>query len=247
MLPSTLRVFHRLRSAAAPAFRRRIQSMDAPKIDGPVAAEMMALFVQDRHDERTHWATRISKLEAEIEQTQKEAFSAALANQANLCKISDLLTDVQKLQNNLNLRSALEIVAEVLRLKANQLPDANLRLAPGVQSVLDAIGKGSFDRPGALAAVHYADAQAAVVAAVASGGEVEAKNIAQALGTLYGELSKCHHGSVTRRIEIRHDEQTMAETVVAMSILLFARRLFGCQLDAVYTDAAGKSTVVSQL
>ncbi|KAJ7134686.1 hypothetical protein C8R44DRAFT_771138 [Mycena epipterygia] len=292
MLHSTLPVFCRLRPAA-PAFRRRIQSMDALKIEvsadkgsdsqakrDPSVTSEMTLFAQDRDNERTLWDvdrdkerslwdtdrdkwdadrdkerslwnTRISKLEAKIERIQKEAnaeaLSAALANQANLRKISDLQTYVQKIQNNLHLRSALEIVAEVLRLKANQQPRANLRLASGVQAVLNAIGKGSFDAPGTLAAVHYVDAQAAVIAAVAAGG-VKTKDIAEALGKLYGELSKHHyHGGVTEQIEIRDGEQTMAETVAAMSVLLFARRLFGCQLDAVYTDAAGKSTVVSQL
>jgi hypothetical protein len=95
--------------------------------------------------------------------------------------------------------------------------------------------------------VHYADAQAAVVAAVAAGGEVTAKNIVQALGKLYGELSKHHRGGTSKQIFIHHSEQTVAEAVAAMSVLLFARWLFGCQLDAVYTDGAGKRTVVSQL
>ncbi|KAJ7117697.1 hypothetical protein C8R44DRAFT_738580 [Mycena epipterygia] len=105
-------------------------------------------------------------------------------------------------------------------------------------ALLDDIGRGSFDAPGVgggPAAVHYADAQAAVVAEVAAGG-----------GDIVWELSK-HHEGVTEKIEIRHGEQTMAEAVVAMSILLFARRLFDCQLDAVYTDVAGKRTMVSQL
>jgi len=257
MLPSSLRVFRRLRPASAPVFRRRIQSMEAPKIqakrDALASVETLALFVKDRHDERNRWDTRISTLEAKIEKANTEALSAALANQANLRKISDLQTDVQEMHNNLNLRSALEIIAEVLRLRANHPPVVNLRLAPGVQSVLDAIGKGSFDAPGAatvgggLAGVQYADAQAAVVAAVAAGGGITAKNIAQGLGKLYGELSKHQHPGVSKQISIRHGEQTMAEAIAAMSVLLFARRLFGCQLDAVYKNAAGKSTVVSQL
>ncbi|KAJ7117693.1 hypothetical protein C8R44DRAFT_879247 [Mycena epipterygia] len=160
---------------------------------------------------------------------------------------SNLKIEVQEIQKNLTLCSGLKIVAEVLRIKAKQPPGANLRLAVGVQPVLDAIGRGSFDAAGS-AAMHYADVQAAVVAAVAAGGGVKGEDVTLALRTLYGELSKHHHhGGVAEKIEIRYGEQTMAEAVMAMSILLFARQLFDCQLDAVYTDVAGKRTIMSQL
>ncbi|KAJ7670259.1 hypothetical protein B0H17DRAFT_1183784 [Mycena rosella] len=66
--------------------------------------------------------------------------------------ICDLRMDVQRLKDNLNLPSALEIISEALRLRLKSESQAYYQpagakpcLAPGVQSVLDAIGKGSFD------------------------------------------------------------------------------------------------------
>ncbi|KAJ7709663.1 hypothetical protein B0H17DRAFT_1190844 [Mycena rosella] len=130
--------------------------------------------------------------------------------------ISDLQTDIQRAKNNLDARSSIEIVTGVLRMTIHP----PLRLAPGVQPVLDAIAKGHFDGPGVAtvggALVHYADAQAAVVAAVAARGGLPTKSVAQALGKLYGELFKHHHGGVTSQISIKHDQQTMSEAVAAM-------------------------------
>lgn len=54
------------------------------KREPPVAAEIMALLLRDRHKERGCWVSHISKLEAELKQLRKEALNAALANQVQL-------------------------------------------------------------------------------------------------------------------------------------------------------------------
>ncbi|KAJ6621008.1 hypothetical protein B0H10DRAFT_1945645 [Mycena sp. CBHHK59/15] len=137
--------------------------------------------------------------------------------------------------NNLNLQSAIEIISEVFWQKAS-LRAPKLLLASRVQPILDAIVGGSFDDH-----VKYADAQAAVVAAVASQGGISVKAITQSLSKLYMELSKNHHSGVSDTIEICENEQTMAEAIAAMSILLYARRLYGSPLDAVLRDEDGIS------
>ncbi|KAJ7684283.1 hypothetical protein DFH06DRAFT_1462647 [Mycena polygramma] len=183
------------------------------------------------------------------ESTQKIERAATLTKEAYVYKISNLLIDVQRARARLNLCTALEIVTEVLRLKAHPGygTDPIIELAPGVQSVMDAIGKGTFDSLD-IRGVTYADAQAKVLAAVAPGGEITPEDVVQALGNLYAELSERQwDSSVRKEIWISHSEHAVAEVVAAMSVLLFTRREFYCSLDAVYIDGAGKRTTVSDL
>lgn len=56
------------------------------KREPPVAAEIMALLLRDRHKERSCWVSHISKLEAELKQVRKEALNVALANQVQLVR-----------------------------------------------------------------------------------------------------------------------------------------------------------------
>ncbi|KAJ6593298.1 hypothetical protein B0H19DRAFT_1089693 [Mycena capillaripes] len=259
-----LHIFRRLRPVAAPAFRRRMQSTDVPKLvanqnaqhtdkgsdsqkeePGYATAEIMDLFWEDRYKERTYWEKDRTRMEAKIDQMHTETLRSVLASQVYIWKISELLIEVHRTQNNLNLRSGLKIIAEVLRIRAKPTV-ASLHLPLDVQSVLDEIPRRSIDSDGRV--VRYADAHAAVAAAFLAGGDrVTQKDAAQALGTLYEEVSNHYHEGSTVPIKIRHGEQTMAEAVAAMSVFFFARQLFGCRLDAVYIDAAGKRIEVSHL
>ncbi|KAJ6578064.1 hypothetical protein B0H19DRAFT_574829 [Mycena capillaripes] len=220
------------------------------------AAEKMA----ERKADWSEWAAQRQELthlmekqriemEAKIETQRKLVAEGNEAAKDNLRKISDLEIEVKRIQNNLNLRSGIEIVAEVLRLKSKQPPIMEPALPVGVQPVLDAIGNGSFDSPGVLGGLglRYQDVEATIVAAVAAGGEMTMKSLKQTLNKIYGELSKYHPTGISHRIVIQHGEQTIEEAVVCMSVLLFARRLFGCRLDAVYTDSTEQTTIVSQL
>lgn len=138
---------------------------------------------------------------------------------------------------------------------ATQQPPPTVTLpSTGVQPVINAVVRGSFNVPGpkksggvGTVRVIYGDAQAAVIAAVAAGGGIGLQDVKQSLAKLYGELLKHHHGGVTDTIHIRHGEQTLAEAIAAMSILLFARWRYASQLDADYTDETGMITVVSKL
>lgn len=106
---------------------------------------------------------------------------------------------------------------------------------------MDAIGEGSFDRIFDRVPwlnVRHADARATVAAAVAPEGGLAEEDIAQALGNLYGKLKDHGRAGVSQQICISYGEQNVAQAVAAMSVLLFARRLF-CRLDAVYLNEAG--------
>ncbi|KAJ7507227.1 hypothetical protein B0H11DRAFT_2185697 [Mycena galericulata] len=240
----------------APPLCRPSENRDEPRSAGPTAdnpatpTTMAAMFLESHVLERKEWVKERKKLSTLLADSAVNA-ALNLRPRSNIDPvplypkrtIMDLQMELQRIRNNLDLRSGMEIVAEALRIRHNQTPAPMFRLASGVQPVLDAIANGLFDSPGGR--VRYAVVQADVIAAVAAGGGVTTKNVHQALGKLYGKLSKQHHGGVSQQIQIREADQTMAEAVAAMSILLFARSLIGCRLDAVFTTAEGKSTVVS--
>ncbi|KAJ6581650.1 hypothetical protein B0H19DRAFT_1116120 [Mycena capillaripes] len=197
-------------------------------------------LMQEFATERKYWIQELSRLQEKV-----ESYASSTATQVST--ISALQIEVQKYKNNLNIRSAIEIVAEILRLLA-----PNTRLGRGVQIVVNAVNQGIFDglSPGPSGQpthVRFGNAQADVIAAVTAGRGVAMKDVAQAMGRLYDELSKHHHGGVTEVIEMHHGEQTVPEAIAALSMILFARRRFACTLDVVYTDGSGTKTILSLL
>ncbi|KAJ7203598.1 hypothetical protein GGX14DRAFT_398758 [Mycena pura] len=157
---------------------------------------------------------------------------------ASLSKIAELDTKIKLIENNLDLRTSMEVVAEVLRVRAKQLPKP-LALPTGVQPVLDAMVAGAFD----TSQIHFDDAKKKIMAEV--GGTTTSLSVKRALDRMYGELSKHHHdGGGTTQLTVRAGEQTPPEAIAALSVLLFGRRLFHLSIDAEYLDLKGNRVLL---
>ncbi|KAJ7368538.1 hypothetical protein DFH08DRAFT_28202 [Mycena albidolilacea] len=130
-------------------------------------------------------------------------------------------------RNNLHLRSALEIITTSLVERQKFLGRLNPAKGGGVQPVINAIVMGDFNDPN----VTFQDVQKAVVGALTAKGGVKVNDVGRALASLYGELSKHHHTGVSEALSLREGEQTLTEAIGAMSIILFARRLYASNFD----------------
>lgn len=102
-----------------------------------------------------------------------------------------------------------------------------------MQEVIDAIIRGGFDDGRAT----FEKSKDTVIKAATTWGAINVKrsevHCAFKLGTLYGELSRCHPG-VSRTLAVHHSEQTLPEAIAALSIIHFARCAYGSSLDATY-------------
>ncbi|KAJ7804088.1 hypothetical protein B0H13DRAFT_2296810 [Mycena leptocephala] len=151
--------------------------------------------------------------------------------------ILELKTKLARLEGNLNLRTGIEIVSSTLKIRAG--------LGGGVQSVIDAIVTGKFDAPApatpkGLKSVTYTAARTAIVNKMSPSHYVEDQLVDKVSKELYHELSKHMHGSEGDPIEIREGDHTQTETIAAMSVFLFVRRLIPYSLDLRYTSTTGK-------
>ncbi|KAJ7203586.1 hypothetical protein GGX14DRAFT_570041 [Mycena pura] len=151
----------------------------------------------------------------------------------SLREISDLNTKIKIMNNNLCLRSSMEVVAEVLRVHAKQLPKPIPFPPIGVQPVLDAIVAGKFNTPLIL----FDDAKKMIMSQL---GGITSASVGCALKTIYAELLKHHHDGGSTQLTVKAGEQTPPEAIAALSVLLFARRLFHCSIDAAYQDSTGQ-------
>ncbi|KAJ7224152.1 hypothetical protein GGX14DRAFT_386939 [Mycena pura] len=157
---------------------------------------------------------------------------------SSLSEIAKLNTKIKVIQNNLDLRTSMEIIAEVLRVRAKHLPKPIALPAIGVQPVLDAVVGGRFD----TSLIHFNDAKKKIMAEV---GGTTSRSVKHALDCIYGELSKHHHdGGGTTHLTVREGEQTPPEAIAALSVLLFARRLFHLSIDAEYQDSGGQRVLL---
>ncbi|KAJ7457503.1 hypothetical protein FB451DRAFT_1564292 [Mycena latifolia] len=150
----------------------------------------------------------------------------------------DLRRKLEISRNNLHLRSAIEIIATSLE-RHKGLKRRNPAQGAGVQPVINAVAAGGFNDP----TVIFQDSQKAVVGALTAKGGIKPKEISRALASLYGELSKHRHTGVSQALTLREGEQTLSEAIGAMSIVLFARRLYASDFDVVYYDSDGNIQV----
>ncbi|KAJ6498901.1 hypothetical protein C8R45DRAFT_1093190 [Mycena sanguinolenta] len=210
------------------------------------AGQLTSPHENQQQQQRIVWAGRLTSSHEMIAEADKIIREYTESRIKLHRSIEDLHTVVKQSRNNLNLRSGMEIICEMLRLKAKS---TDPRLGPGVQSVLDAVAAGSFDAQpaGSSGVVHYQTALSDVINAVGAKGGIQTKTVGYAHASLYHTLSKYDHGGVTRTIKVCQSEQTLEEAVAAMAVLLFARRLWGCQLDAEFTDSSGCITTISKL
>ncbi|KAJ7206075.1 hypothetical protein GGX14DRAFT_397339 [Mycena pura] len=133
--------------------------------------------------------------------------------------------------NNLNMRSAVEIVTTTLKERSLNLSDRT----SGVQPTINDIVAGRFDARG----IRFQDAEGAVFARLTAQGGIQSQDVAHALKTLYHELSKTRHRGVSKILTVRDGEQPLAEAIAALSLILFARRLYGSSFNACFMDEAG--------
>ncbi|KAJ6498905.1 hypothetical protein C8R45DRAFT_1071565 [Mycena sanguinolenta] len=201
--------------------------------------DQQAKLLDRQNEERRVWSGQLTSSQEVIREYIEKETKLQLS-------IENLQTNIKRSQNNLNLRSGMEIISEILRLKTKT---TGPRVGPGVQSVLDAVADGSFDAQpaGGGGIVHYQTALSDVINAIGAGGGVQIKTVGYAHASLYHTLSKYHHGGVTQTIKIHESDQTVAEAVAAMVVILFARRLWGCQLDIEFTALSGRVTTISNL
>ncbi|KAJ7684291.1 hypothetical protein DFH06DRAFT_1155218 [Mycena polygramma] len=106
------------------------------------------------HEQEAKLEAKIEKLnqenehlKTELSESKLKATQSSQAAKAYFWKIHEMYTDMHRACGTLNVRTTLEVYASVYRLKAELDPSfAHLRIAPGVQPVLDAMANGSFDR-----------------------------------------------------------------------------------------------------
>ncbi|KAJ7201062.1 hypothetical protein GGX14DRAFT_571635 [Mycena pura] len=147
-----------------------------------------------------------------------------------------LRVELERARNNLNLRTAIEIITTTLVQQHGYEKIPEFVNGLGVQPVIDAVVEGHFNNAGAK----FNDAQATVTAGLMPHGGIEAYDIGSALSSLYSELSTHYHGGVSKVLTVRHGEQTLAEAIATMSIVLFARQQYASRFDAQYEDFTGK-------
>ncbi|KAJ7212973.1 hypothetical protein GGX14DRAFT_564020 [Mycena pura] len=150
-------------------------------------------------------------------------------------RIELLKMDLHKIQNKLNLRSAIEIVAYTLDERCKSLNLVNPATGSGVQKIIDAAVRGGYDDGG----VTFEKSKATVIKAVTTRGGIKPVEVREALRTLY-DLSKDFHPGLSETLEVHHGKQTVPEAIAAMSIIHFAQCAYGSNLDAVYYNSNKK-------
>ncbi|KAJ7764111.1 hypothetical protein DFH07DRAFT_770518 [Mycena maculata] len=180
---------------------------------------------------------QINALQKRLQNTNDDLKTAAVTIGNNVTThahvTENLRSQLEMSRNNLHLRSAIEIIAASLTERNKGLNLPNPAHGPGVQPVIDAMVAGAYNDPN----VTFLDAETAVIAKLSG---VKHRDVRRALATLYGELSKHHHTGVSETLTLREGEQTLPEAISAMSVILFARRLYASNFDAEYYNAAGK-------
>ncbi|KAJ7632055.1 hypothetical protein B0H17DRAFT_1339759 [Mycena rosella] len=151
----------------------------------------------------------------------------------NIHSNEGLRTKLEIGRNNLHMRSTIEIITASLTERHKSLNQQNPAQGAGVQPVINAVTAGGFNDPN----VTFQDAQKAVVGALTAKGGIKPNDISRALASLYGELSKHHHTGVSEALTLREGGQTLSEAIGAMSVIIFARRLYASEFDAAYCDS----------
>ncbi|KAJ7904741.1 hypothetical protein B0H14DRAFT_2664197 [Mycena olivaceomarginata] len=182
---------------------------------------------------------QINYLQQRLQITNDELKNAEIALIRNVTTNTyvneGLRTKLEMSRNNLHLRSTIEIITTSLVERQKFLGRSNPAQGGGVQPVINAIAAGDFNDPN----VTFQDVQKAVIGALTAKGGVKVNDIGRALASLYGGLSKHHHTGVSDALSLREGEQTLTEAIGALSIILFARRLYASNFDAVYFDSMG--------
>ncbi|KAF8217627.1 hypothetical protein K438DRAFT_5273 [Mycena galopus ATCC 62051] len=219
-------------------FRRCIQSEAAQ--GHAISLEILASTIKDlTAAHQQHILVLLQDLTA-AHQDLKSAI-----NEANRVRIDalrhvhvneGLRIKLEKARNNLSLRSAIEMIRTTLQERHKILKLSNPVQGSGVQKVIDTIAVGGFNDGN----VTFEDAKNTVVKELTARGGIKTPDVGRALGVLYAEISKHHHTGVTESLTVRQGEQTLAEAIAIMSIILFARRVYGSVLNAAYYDSNNK-------
>ncbi|KAJ7683308.1 hypothetical protein B0H17DRAFT_1333307 [Mycena rosella] len=180
---------------------------------------------------------QINALQQRLKRANDELRKAEIAlNQnvtTNIHINEGLRTKLEMGRNNLHIRSTIEIITASLTERPKSLNRPNPAQGAGVQPVINAVAAGGFNDPN----VTFQDAQKAVVGALTAKGGIKPNDISCALASLYCELSKRHHTGFSEALTLREGEQTLSEAIGTMSVILFARRLYASEFDAVYCDS----------
>ncbi len=123
----------------------------------------------------------------------------------------------------------------------------------GVQNAINAIASGTLDnrtaaRPNGTVGVVYADARADIEARLSWLAGLVPQSVDKAVSLLYHEVSKHVHGQQADPIRIKEGDQSAAEVVAVLSILVFARRRLNFPVDVRYTSTdCSKDFLISEL
>ncbi|KAJ7639241.1 hypothetical protein FB45DRAFT_1055395 [Roridomyces roridus] len=150
----------------------------------------------------------------------------------------DLRSRLETSSENLHIRSAIEIITATLteRSKALNLPNHEMSGTGRVQPILNALGAGAYDDH----KINFVDAETAVIEALSPNGGVTHRDVRQVLGRLWVELSMHHRSGVSEVLTLNEGELMLPETISAMAVVLFARRLYFSDFDAEYRDSTGR-------
>ncbi|KAJ6595148.1 hypothetical protein DFH09DRAFT_1136292 [Mycena vulgaris] len=198
--------------------------------------EALANTLASHKDAQQRLERQINALQKRLQTTNDDLKTAAVTIGHNLNVTEHLRSQLEMSRDNLHLRSTIEIITATLTERNKGLNLPNPARGSGVQPILDAMVAGTYNDPN----VTFLDAETTVIGKFTAKGGVKHRDVRRALVTLYGELSKHHHTGVSEALTLREGEQTLPEAISAMSVILFARRLYASNFDAEYYDAAGK-------
>ncbi|KAJ7630522.1 hypothetical protein FB45DRAFT_915776 [Roridomyces roridus] len=173
---------------------------------------------QDRKDKR------LQRLSERLEKTQDNLTTFRNDIRDLIREKAALQADIAQANNEYDIRSALEIVAEAFEThdKNRQYP-ARLPLNPGVQRILSTVAGGYFDDHGGTPVV-FDDAVNDIVEVFYINGIASTLSVNKATRGLYNHL-----------------------IAAALSVILFARRKGICPLDVIFYKGDGVRTKLSQM
>ncbi|KAJ7834040.1 hypothetical protein B0H14DRAFT_2799657 [Mycena olivaceomarginata] len=193
--------------------------------------------IQAQHVASTfHWAT-VESLSQAHRVTINDLSRAHTAmvrdlNSAHTRAMKELVDQIVTLQNERR-ETKVALTENIGKITVSRVKDA------GVQPVINAVARGKFDDSTST----FQNAKATVIRKLTTHGRIKKHDVAHALASHYSEISKHHHTGVSDVLTLCHGEQTVAETIASLSLILFARRLYSSKFDALYTDANGNVPV----
>ncbi|KAJ7630523.1 hypothetical protein FB45DRAFT_1058513 [Roridomyces roridus] len=173
-------------------------------------------------------------------------------NHGYIHEITSLKMDLARAKNNLNIRTALELICDHFRERNKiKLAEEQIDLGKGHQAVLTVIVEGRFDEPTApLGPRLFRDACATVIESLYPSGAGEAP-VLKAVDNLYEHLQSSGLRPASQHsfgdLELDKTQHTTEQIAVMLAIVFFAHRNHLCSPDVSFVNGSGVQTCLYQL